>query len=104
MFRGSIKKKGKVTATLSADFSNAGAAAMVTTNGPEGAPATSQSVVVSPGGTNQSEMTLGPDGLYRIFVDVKQESDGGRLTVLVNGKARDEDTIKGDTTWLYSIE
>ncbi len=104
MFRGPIKKNGKVTATFSADFSNTGVGAMVTTNGPETGQPSSQSAVIAPGGTNQTNMTLGPDGLYRIFVDVKEASDGGRLKVVVNGKERDADIIKGDTTWLYSIE
>ena len=104
MFRGSIKTNSKVTATFSSDFSNSGTAAMVTSYGPVSGEPTTKTVVVAPGGTDGATLNLKGKGLYRIIVDVKGDTDGGRLKVVLDGADRDEDTIEGDVTWLYAVE
>jgi hypothetical protein len=105
MFRGHIKANSSVKATFSGDFSNDGSAAFVTSYGPVTGNPSTKSAVVVPGGIETTTMSIKGKGLYRIYVDVKSDTtDGGLLQVEVDGEPRDSGTIKGDVTWLYSVQ
>lgn len=99
MFRGVIEAGSTVEATFSSDFSNAGASHLLVSDG-----VTSDSDTTAPGGAARVRLQDLHEGLLEILLDVKRETDGGRLAVAVNGVKVDDEPVAGDNRWAYSVE
>jgi hypothetical protein len=105
-FKGTIPKGSRVEAELSVDNAASGTALLsigfVDNGGGQGA----KSRTIAKGGADTVEVQTNPEptGLLRVVVDFKSESDGGQLTVRVNGNVRNNESIEGDTTWSYSLQ
>ncbi len=99
MYRGSIPVGSIVNTVFEADFSNAGTALLVVTYGPDEGDPTVKVDLAAPGGAARTSVEVAAPGFLRIWVDVSEEEDSGRLKV--DG---DLGAIQGDMTWVYTVE
>jgi hypothetical protein len=103
MYRGSLKVGSTVEAVFKAERSNSGTASMVVTYGPDEGSPTVRTTLAAPGGVAPASAEVPVPGFLRVWVDVSDEADSGRLSV-EDGSIVDADDIQGDTTWLYSVQ
>ena len=59
--------------------------------------------VVAPGGFSTMNVTCREPGLFKVDIDMSDETDSGTLEVKVNGATQDSGRIVGDTVWSYSV-
>lgn len=103
-YRGRIAPRKQVTVTLSADFSNTGAALLMAGAAGFTTPAVGDAVEVVPGGTKSIRFKNPANGTMVINIDFADEEDSGKLEVTVGETLRDEGAVQGDTDWSYLIK
>ena len=101
MFKGSIPIGHPVVVTLTVDSSAQGTAALVVAWSGGGQTGGHAEGIAVPGGFCTAETIPGMKGLLRVVVDMNSEKDKGTLAVSPTTPA---EPIKGDTSWLYTVE
>lgn len=100
-FKGVIPVGSAVVATLSIDASAHGPALLSIAWSAGGSTGEEQTVIVNPGDTRDVTVRPTAPSLLRVFVDMKSESDQGKLSV---SPATPATPVTGDTSWVYSVE
>jgi hypothetical protein len=103
MFKGTIPAGTTVTAELSLGRAARGPAFLSIAWSAGGTTGDQDSCTVAPGGFGRVSVTPAEPAFLRVYVDMTSEGQGdtGRLGVSPPTPA---ETIRGDTTWTYSVE
>jgi hypothetical protein len=101
MFRGTIPIGTPVTVRLQVDARAGGSAALTAAWSGGGQTGEHDDCTAAAGGFCTAKVTPAMKGLLRVVVDMNSDSDKGTLAVAPTTPA---ETIRGDTTWLYTVE
>jgi hypothetical protein len=105
MYKGAVKKGSTISAELSCAPSSNGSAQLTIAYANDAGGTGSPHVIVAPGGTNTVEFTTAGDakGTLRVWADLNDDRDAGKLTVREGGTQIDSESIVGDVSWSYSV-
>lgn len=105
MYKGAVRKGSTIEAELSCAPTSKGAAQLTIAYANDAGGTGSPHVIVAPGGTNTVEFTTSGDakGTLRVWADLNDDTDSGKLTVRGDGTEIDSEAIVGDVSWSYSV-
>jgi hypothetical protein len=101
MFIGTIPIGTPVIVSLQVDTKAAGSAALTVAWSGGGQTGGHDECTAAPGGFCSATVTPAMKGLLRVVVDMNSDSDKGTLSVMPATPAQ---AIRGDTSWLYTVE
>lgn len=101
-YMGLIHAGTGVRVTLAAKATNSGTALLAAGVGSRGGEE-SQLVTVAPGGSETLTIRCEKEGLFKIEVDFKLETDSGTLEVERGDLPHHQGNITGDKVWRYSV-
>jgi hypothetical protein len=101
MFKGTVPIGATVTVRLDVDANAAGSAVLAVAWSGGGMTGKHDECTAAPGGSCTATVTPDKRGLFRVVVDLNSDTDTGTLSV---DPVTPGEPIKGDTSWLYTVE
>ena len=103
VFKGSIGV-GTISATFRSDFSNVDPDLLTASYADsKGRNPQVDRAVIAPGGSSTISVTPTKKGTLEILVDTGHDDESGRLEVVCNGAAKDDEAVRGPVRWVYMV-
>jgi hypothetical protein len=102
-YKGAINAGSDVVVTFTCFPTNRGSALVLAGCATTDGESTGKGGVAAPGGFTTLNLTCSQPGLFKVDVDMSDDSDSGTLEVKVKGVTLDQGRILGDTVWSYSV-